>query len=160
MEIGHARPDDEPRAAIHDRFEETATRLARALVRVGVDARVGEVPREYCPGRYSVNARARVKLAGIGQRVIGGGSHTGVVLVVEGEDRINEVLGPVYAALALDWDPGASGSVTSESPDADWSAVRDAVVTEYARDYDLAPAKVDAETLALARKLAGEHRAG
>ena len=91
MEIGHAVPDDEPRAGIHARFERTAGRLAAALARLGVDARVGEVAGEYCPGRYSVNARGAVKLAGIGQRVVGGGSHTGVVLVVEGERRINDV---------------------------------------------------------------------
>ena len=33
MEIGHAVPDDEPRAGIHDRFERTAGRLARASLR-------------------------------------------------------------------------------------------------------------------------------
>src|SRR5829696_2200537 len=92
MEIGHAVADPEPRAGIHERFERTAGRLADALGRLGVDARVGEVRGEYCPGRYSVNARGVTKLAGIGQRVVGGGSHTGVVLVVEEEDRINRVL--------------------------------------------------------------------
>ena len=96
MEIGHAVPEDEPRAGIHERFEGTAGRSARALGRLGVDARVGEVPGEYCPGRYSVNARGAAKLAGIGQRIVAGGSHTGVVLVVSGEERIDEVLRPVY----------------------------------------------------------------
>jgi lipoate-protein ligase A len=158
MEIGHAVPDEEPRAGIHDRFRSTADRLARALARLGVDARVGEVDGEYCPGRYSVNARGAVKLAGIGQRVVGGGSHTGVVLVVEGEDRINAVLGPVYTALGLDWDPAASGSVRTEAPGAAWDAVRDAIVTEYARDYDLVEASADPETLRLAQDLAAEHR--
>jgi octanoyl-[GcvH]:protein N-octanoyltransferase len=160
MEIGHAIPDDEPRAGIHHRFERTADRLARALRTLGVDARVGEVDGEYCPGRYSVNARGAVKLAGIGQRVVGGGSHTGVVLVVEGEDRINAVLEPVYAALGLDWDPTASGSVRTEARSADWDAVRDALVAEYAREYDLIDGAVDDETLKLAKRLAGEHRVG
>jgi len=160
MEIGHAVPDDEPRAGIHDRFRNTADRLARALARLGVDARVGEVDGEYCPGRYSVNGRGAVKLAGIGQRVVGGGSHTGVVLVVEGEDRINAVLGPVYAALGLTWDPAASGSVRTEAPTAGWEAVRDAIVTEYAREYDLVESSVDAQTLELAQSLAGDHRVG
>src|SRR3954465_10378827 len=137
MEIGHAVPDEEPRAGIHDRFRHTADRLARALRGLGVDARVGEVAGEYCPGRYSVNARGAAKLAGIGQRVVGGGSHTGIVLVVEGEDRINAVLEPVYAALGLDWTPAASGSVRAEVASAGWNAVRDAIVTEYAREYDL-----------------------
>ncbi|HEX6654063.1 MAG TPA: hypothetical protein VF072_15060 [Thermoleophilaceae bacterium] len=158
MEIGHAVPDEEPRAGIHDRFRHTADRLARALRQLGVDARVGEVAGEYCPGRYSVNARGAVKIAGIGQRVVGGGSHTGVVLVVEGEDRINAVLEPVYAALGLDWRPEASGSVRTEVPSAAWKAVRDAIVTEYAREYDLVEGSVDPETLALAQSLAGEHR--
>jgi lipoate-protein ligase A len=158
MEIGHAVHDAEPRAGIQARFEDTAERLARGLARVGVDARVGEVRREYCPGRWSVNARGAVKLAGIGQRVVGGGSHTGVVLVVDGERRINEVLEPVNAALGLDWDPAASGSVRTEAPNASWSTVRDAIVAEHAQDYDLAPDELDPETLALARELAEEHR--
>ena len=158
MEIGHAVPDDEPRAGIHTRFERTAERLARALARLGVDARVGEVAGEYCPGRYSVNARGAAKLAGIGQRVVGGGSHTGVVLVVDGEERINEVLVPVYAALGLDWEPTVTGSVHAEDPSATWDRIRDALVTEYAREYDLIEAELDDETLALAEELAPEHR--
>jgi octanoyl-[GcvH]:protein N-octanoyltransferase len=160
MEIGHAVPDDEPRAGIHARFESTAGRLARALAGVGVDARVGEVAGEYCPGRYSVNARGAAKLAGIGQRVVGGGSHTGVVLVVEGEERINDVLAPVYAALGLDWAPSVTGSVRTEAPSATWATIRDAIVTEYAREYDIVEDEVDAETLELAKGLAGEHRVG
>jgi lipoate-protein ligase A len=158
MEIGHAVPDDEPRAGIHDRFERTAARLAGALAGVGVDARVGEVEGEYCPGRYSVNARGAVKLAGIGQRVVGGGSHTGVVLVLEDEDRINAVLTPVYEALGLDWEPSVTGSVRAEAPSATWASLRDALVTEYTREYDLIEAELDAETLELAKGLIAEHR--
>jgi octanoyl-[GcvH]:protein N-octanoyltransferase len=158
MEIGHAVPDDEPRAGIHPRFESTAGRLAKALSKLGVDARVGEVAGEYCPGRYSVNARGAVKLAGIGQRLVGGGSHTGVVLVVEGEARVNEAIEPVYAALGLDWEPAVTGSVRTEAPSAGWSTVRDAIVAEYAQEYDLIEGEVDPATLALARELAPEHR--
>jgi octanoyl-[GcvH]:protein N-octanoyltransferase len=160
MEIGHAVPDDEPRAGIHGRFQQTAERLTRALARLGVDARVGEVAGEYCPGRYSVNARGAVKLAGIGQRLVGGGSHTGVVLVVQGERRINEVLEPVYAALGLDWEPAVTGSVRSEAPSATWDSVSDALVTEYAREYEIVEAELDDETLGLAQDLAAEHRVG
>jgi octanoyl-[GcvH]:protein N-octanoyltransferase len=160
MEIGHAVPDAEPRAGIHERFRQTAGRLARALVTLGVDARVGEVAGEYCPGRYSVNARGAAKLAGIGQRVVGGGSHTGVVLVVEGEERINAVLEPVYAALGLDWEPGVTGSVRAEEPAATWGAVAEALVTEYASEYDVVEDTVDPETWALAHELVAEHRVG
>jgi octanoyl-[GcvH]:protein N-octanoyltransferase len=123
-----------------------------------VDARVGEVPGEYCPGRYSVNARGAVKLAGIGQRIVAGGSHTGVVLVVSGEQRINDVLRPVYAALDIPWEPQVTGSVLAESPGAGWDAVREALLAEYARDYELIEDELDEATLTLARALAPEHR--
>jgi lipoate-protein ligase A len=158
MEIGHAVPEREPRAGIHERFRQTAGRLARALGGLGVDARVGEVPGEYCPGRYSVNARGAAKLAGIGQRVVAGGSHTGVVLVVSGEGRINRVLGPVYDALGLAWEPEVTGSGDAERAGTSWDEVSDAVLAEYARDYELVEAELDDATLALARELAPEHR--
>ena len=158
IEIGHARPDPDPRAHIHQRFSDTAGRIAAALRSLGVDARVGEVPGEYCPGRYSVNARAEVKLAGIGQRVVAGGSHTGVVLVVNGEERIREVLEPVYDALGLEWRPEATGSVQGEDPALGWDRVAGALIEEHARHYELVDAELDEETLALARTLSPEHR--
>lgn len=158
VEIGHAVPDDDPRSRIHERFERSSGRIAAALTAFGVDARVGEVPGEYCPGRYSVNARGRAKLAGIGQRVVAGGSHTGVVLVVAGEERIRQVLTPVYEALGLSWRPEATGSVCAERPGLGWDAVVGAVAAEYARDYELVEADLDEDTLALARRLAPESR--
>ena len=120
---------------------------------------MGEVAGEYCPGRYSVNARGVVKLAGIGQRIVAGGSHTGVVLVVSGEQRINDVLRPVYDALELPWEPQVTGSVATESPGASWEAVCEALLAEYAREYELVEENLDPETLTLARTLAAEHRA-
>ena len=158
MEIGHAVPDAEPRAGIHERFRQTAGRLARALVTLGVDARVGEVAGEYCPGRYSVNARGAAKLAGIGQRVVGGGSHTGVVLVVEGEERINAVLEPVYSALGLDWEPGVTGSVRAEEAGATWERVAEALVTEVAREYDAGGGRRRCGDAGAGAELVAEHR--
>jgi octanoyl-[GcvH]:protein N-octanoyltransferase len=158
IELGHAQPDPEPRAHIHERFERTALRLAGALKALGVDARIGEVPGEYCPGRYSVNARGSSKLAGVGQRVVSGGSHTGVVLVVAGEERIKRALGPVYAALGLDWRPEVTGSVAAENGSLGWEQVCGALIEQYARDYELVETELDEETLDLARRLAPEHR--
>ena len=117
------------------------------------------MPGEYCPGRYSVNARGAVKLAGIGQRVVAGGSHTGVVLVVRGEGRVNDVLRPVYDALGLAWEPEVTGAVETERPGTSWGEVREALLAEYGRDYELVEAELDDATLALARELAPEHRA-
>ena len=54
------RPEAMALPALQARFSEAADLLAGALRAVGVDARVGEVPGEYCPGAWTVNARGRV----------------------------------------------------------------------------------------------------
>src|SRR5688572_12393638 len=114
LELAHAVPDPDPKRGIHERFEATAALIARALRSLGVDGRVGEVPGEYCPGRWSVNAAGLRKLAGTGQRVVAGGSHTGAVVVVDGAERVRAVLEPVYSALELEWDPRTAGAVADE----------------------------------------------
>jgi octanoyl-[GcvH]:protein N-octanoyltransferase len=164
LELAHAVPDPDPKPGIHHRFEATATLIARALRRLGVDARVGEVPGEYCPGRWSVNAAGERKLAGIGQRVVAAGSHTGAVIVVDDAERIRAVLEPVYEALRLEWDPRTVGAVADEPGLADgaagelWDALRDALLAEYAERFELVPGQLDPDTLALARELTAEHR--
>ena len=158
LEVAHAAPSDDPRAGIHERFEAEATLMRRALERLGVDARVGEVEGEYCPGRWSVNSGGERKLAGIGQRVVAGGSHTGSVIVAEGAERVRRVLEPVYRELSLAWDPRTVGAVDDEVPGGSWEAVRDAVLAEYGARYDLVTGQLDDETVELARDLAAEHR--
>jgi octanoyl-[GcvH]:protein N-octanoyltransferase len=161
--LAHAVPHRDPRAGIYSRFDWTAELIARALRRLGIDARVGEVAGEYCPGGYSVNARGAVKLAGIGQRVIAGGSHLGGVVVVGGGPRVRDVLVPVYEALELAWDPATVGAAEDEIERTDssaWTAVRDALLAEYAREYELIEAGLDSDTVELARRLAPEHRPG
>jgi octanoyl-[GcvH]:protein N-octanoyltransferase len=148
LELAHAVPDPDAQRGIRERFEATANLVAEALTGLGVDARVGEVPGEYCPGRWSVNAAGTRKLAGIGQRVISGGAHVGTVIVADDADSIGRVLRPVYAALQLDWDPATVGAVGRS-----WEAVRDAVLARYAERYSLTEDGLDAETVALARTL-------
>jgi octanoyl-[GcvH]:protein N-octanoyltransferase len=94
-------PDPEPRQGIIARFEEISSIVAGAFRRLGVDARVGEIPGEYCPGAHSVNARGKTKLMGVGQRLVQHAAHVGGVVVVDGGDRIRDVLLPVYDALGL-----------------------------------------------------------
>jgi octanoyl-[GcvH]:protein N-octanoyltransferase len=156
--IAHAFPEEDPRSGIHDRFREAADIVAAALQAVGVDARVGEVPGEYCPGGYSVNAQGRVKVAGVGQRLIKGAAHLGGVVVAEGADRVRDALVPVYAELGLDWDPRTAGSVADEAPAAGFREVASALRAEYERRYELVEATLDEDTLALAHRLAPEHR--
>ena len=130
-----ALPLGSPREGIRSRFEETAELVAGALGALGVDARIGEVPGEYCPGEHSVNAGGRTKLAGVGQRIVAGAAHVGGVVVVAGSDRVREVLVPVYRALGLDWRPETTGSVEDEVPGVTWAAVADALVARFAERF-------------------------
>ena len=116
ISFAHAVPDPDPRPGVDRRFEDTAELLAAAFRGLGVDARVGEVQGEYCPGAHSVNAGGKRKVMGVGQRLIAGGVHVGGVVVVDGLAAVRDILVPVYAALGLDWRPETTGSVADEVP--------------------------------------------
>ncbi len=152
--VPHARP----REQIGARFDELAAIMVDAFRALGVDARVGEVPGEYCPGSHSVNARGERKLMGVGQRVIARAAHVGGVVVVGDAARIRRGLAPVYAALGLDWRPEATGSLADETPDASLEAVERAILAAFAARYELAEARLGAHTLARAASLEPEHR--
>jgi octanoyl-[GcvH]:protein N-octanoyltransferase len=155
--LAWARSERDPLPGTHARFRELAGVVAAALRRLGIEARVGEVAGEYCPGDYSVNAGGRTKLAGIGQRVIKGGAHLGGVVVADGSERLRDVLIPVYAALGLDWDPRTAGSVADELGSASFEDVERALEEEIAARYEIVEATLDAETLALAAHREREH---
>ena len=157
ISFAHSIPDADPRSRVGERFDLTSALMVRAFAALGVDARVGEVPGEYCPGADSVNARGQRKLMGVGQRLVSRGSHVGGVVVVDGAQRVNDVLVPVYRALGLEWRPEATGAVAEEVPGATWEQVAGAIEAEYAALYDLVPAELDDATLELARSLAPEH---
>jgi lipoate-protein ligase A len=153
-------PETDSREGIRRRFEHAASWISRALGSLGVDARIGAVAREYCPGDYSVNAGGRLKLMGVGQRVVRGAAHVGGVLVVKGSDRVRSVLTPVYAALDLDYDPDTTGSVEDAIGDIGLDAVRDALLAELARDRELVEGPLPADTIAGAATFEGSHRIG
>ncbi len=157
LALAHATPEPAPREGTRERFEATATLLAEAFTRMGGDARIGEVPGEYCPGAWSVNARGEIKLAGIGQRLIAGAAHVGGVVVASGTTRVREVLVPVYEALGIEWDPATTGSVEDEVPKATVESVAEAIIEVLAERYDLIASSLDPETLDLAKRLAPRH---
>jgi len=154
-----ASPAQRPVAGTGERFEWLAGVITRALAGLGVDARAGEVPGEYCPGAWSVNARGEVKLAGIGQRLIRGGAHAGGVLVVTGSALLRAALGPVYEALDLDWDPRTAGSVEDEVPGIGVEDAERAILAEPGRELELVEATIDSTTLDLAARLEQGHLA-
>jgi len=153
--FGWTVPHPSPRTTIHARFREISALIAEALGALGVDARVGAVAGEYCPGDYSVNARGRTKLMGVGQRVLPRAAHVGGVIVVDGADAIRSVLAPVNDALGLAWDPSTVGSVRDEVGRATWEEVAGALIAAFATRYALHEVAIDPDTLARARAMDG-----
>lgn len=152
-----AVPDPQPRLRIAKRFEEVASILVAALQDLGVDARVGEVPGEYCPGEHSVNARGMTKLAGVGQRILLHAAHVGGVVVVGDSDQVRDVLIPVYEALGLEWDPATAGSVVDEVPGTSWEQVVEAILGRFGESHDPLEEGLPAEVMERALELQAVH---
>ena len=151
-------PDPEPRATIAARFEETAAVVARALRRLGVDAQIGAVPGEYCPGDHSVNARGKVKLAGTGQRIVKSAAHVGGVIVLGGSARIRDVLAPVYECMGFAWDPATVGSLEDEIGAVARAAVVEALIAELGQTHTLERTPISRAVLDAAEASEVEHR--
>lgn len=130
-------PAADPRSGVHERFRMLAEHVAAALCALGVDARIGEVAGEYCPGEWSVNARGAVKLMGVGQRMVRGAAHVGGVIVVGASARARDVLAPVYAALDYPLDLATVGAVEDEVPGATPERVAEALRAELGRHHAL-----------------------
>ncbi len=150
-------PDPDPRSNITARFEYLSAAVVRTLASVGVDAEVGEIPGEYCPGRYSVHHRGRIKLMGVGQRLAREAAHVGGVIVVDGTDLARGALVPVYDALGLSWDPATVGSVADVTAGVTIPAIAARLAAELSGARGTVPGTVDEATLQLARRLAPEH---
>lgn len=111
--VDHIQRQDDAIAGAKARFGFFGELFAQALQSLGVDAGVGEIPGEYCPGEFSVfgrNAAASIKLVGTAQRVVSGAWLFSSVIVVENSAPIRQVLLECYAALGLDWDPATAGA--------------------------------------------------
>lgn len=138
--IDHIEPHPDAIVRAKARFAEFGELLAGALRSVGVQAAVGEIPGEYCPGEFSVHGEDaefpahRIKLIGTAQRVVSGGWLFSSVIVVENSGPIRDVLTASYAALGLDWDPATAGAANDLLPHLDVKTVEDAVVDAY-RSY-------------------------
>lgn len=138
--VDHVEPHADAIAGAKGRFAFFGEMLAEALRSTGVDAAVGEIPGEYCPGEFSVHGTDpdapshRVKLVGTAQRVVSGGWLFSSVIVVENSAPIRSVLTASYSALGLDWDPATAGAVNDLVPHLDVQAIEDAVISTYS-DY-------------------------
>ena len=110
------------------RYEAFAGAIAAALRALDVDARVGELSNEYCPGKFSINAEGRVKLVGIAQRMTSRSYQMGAVIAVEHSTAAREALSSVYQLMELPFDRGTYGAVRDFGPHLLHAHVAQAVV--------------------------------
>ena len=130
--------------------------VAGVLRDLGVDARVGEVPGEYCPGRFSVNAGGVAKIVGTAGRRVRGAILLGGSIIVADADPIRAVLSEVYPALLLTMDPdtvAAAADVGCIVDDAD--AVADALLSALAPRVRVFPARLPEDVVAEANSAFG-----
>ena len=109
-------PEAGRETAHRDVFLRYGQRFTELLREFGVDARVGEVPGEYCPGDYSINARGQVKIVGTAQRVTRGARLFSASIPLHISSNVAELFNRVNAILGLDWDARTLGSLATESP--------------------------------------------
>ncbi|MFC0626188.1 lipoate--protein ligase family protein [Kribbella deserti] len=154
--IDHVRND--PRAAEEQerRFKSFGQVIADELHLLGIDARVGEVPGEYCPGAQSINARGVVKLVGTGQRVVRDAWLFSSLTVIGDDARVRSVLTEVYGHLELPFDPETVGSLSTERPALTATAVQQHFQNAFAGG--ISPTPLDQATLDLAASYADDHR--
>jgi lipoate-protein ligase A len=160
MAFAWAIPSEDSRKDIRPRFERLAALVAEALQSLGLDARIGELPGEYCPGEYSVNLGGRVKVMGVGQRVIRGAAHVGGVLTIGQSEELRASLVPVYDALDIEFRPETAGGIADFDPSIGVEDVIEAhlrVLESWGHRVE--ESRFDEETRAAADELAPTHEA-
>ena len=98
------------------RFQKYGNLFVAAFKSLGIDARLGAVPGEYCPGAHSVNARGTAKLVGTSQRVIRDAWLFSALVVVDDRELIRSVLAEIYPNLDQPFDPDSVGTISDEAP--------------------------------------------
>ncbi|WP_418906727.1 lipoate--protein ligase family protein [Glutamicibacter endophyticus] len=137
--VDHIEPHSEAILGHQRRFEVFGELYAQALRQLGVQARVGAIPGEYCPGDFSVHglptelsrSAVPVKLVGTAQRVIAGAWLFSSVFVIEDSAPIRAVLDAVYQAMDLEMDPSTAGAADDMVPGVNVEDFIDALLSEY-----------------------------
>ena len=153
-----AIPEPRVRETIAERFAMISGLVARSFAALGLDARIGEVPGEYCPGEWSVNLGGARKVMGVGQRLIRGAAHLGGVIVVTDADLVNRPLLPAYLALGYPWVPEATGALDETMPGLSTERVAANLLATLAEaGHEITGGAIDDGCLHLAEELEPDH---
>jgi len=156
--LEHVTRERDATAGLTARFEDQSRRVRDALAALGAEARVGELPGEYCAGAHSVNVGGRFKVAGIAQRIVRHGAATSAVVVTAGGPALRTAIEAVYAALEIPVVPDRAGALDEALPGLEAEHVARGLQHAYAADRRLEPRALDRGLLDAARALLPRHR--
>jgi len=122
---------------VRERYRLFSGALVSALSALSVDARIGALEGEYCPGDHSVNGAGRVKLAGIAQRIGRRGYHVGAVISVMPSDQAKAAVATAYRVLGVAFEPATFGAIADLKPDVSFGAFRNAVLASLMAQLDV-----------------------
>ena len=145
--IDHVLREANPQAGLKQRFEHYAALHARVLRGFGLDARIGELAGEYCPGEHSINASGLTKIVGSAQRVTRDGWLFSSVIQVTDSQSIREMLTKAYAEIGYELDPTTIGSMDDHVPGVRAEAVAEELRREYVANLGAVPAGLPAQIL-------------
>ncbi|MEU7474643.1 hypothetical protein AB0A63_01580 [Lentzea sp. NPDC042327] len=138
-------------------FAANAESHVRVLRGLGdVDARVGEVDGEYCPGEYSINVAGTAKVVGSAQRVTATGSLFSTVVQVAVSDEVRAVLTAVSQALGYGLRESSIAGLADYAPGLSSAEVAAAFAADYRDRLGLADGQVPAAVAAHAAGLVPE----
>ncbi|PWK81257.1 hypothetical protein C8D88_11825 [Lentzea atacamensis] len=113
-----------------------------------IDARVGEVDGEYCPGEFSINVGGVAKVVGSAQRVTATGSLFSTVVQVAVSDRVRAVITDVSEALGYDLRAGSIAGLADYAPSLTAGEVAAAFAADYRDRLGLTDGPLPAEVVA------------
>ena len=125
-----AKPTDEMRSGIQERYEDATTTLVSALSTLSIEPTEGEPDGAFCPGTHSLSARG--KIAGLAQRVHRDVAVVSGIVVVCDHDEIAAVLDPLYATLSIPFNPDSVGSIARAGGPDSSEAVCEAIQEAFA----------------------------
>lgn len=154
--IDHLDSTTDIRHAGASTFAANAESHARVLRGLGaIDARIGEVEGEYCPGEFSINVGGDTKVVGSAQRVTSTGSLFSTVVQVAVSDRVRAVITDVSKALGYDLRQSSIAGLADYEPALTADEVATAFVADYRDRLDMTDSALPAEMVAHAAKAHG-----
>lgn len=147
--IDHLNSTSDLRHAGRSTFADNASNHAKVLRGLGdIDARVGEVDGEYCPGEFSVNVAGVAKVIGSAQRVTSTGSLFSTVIQVTVSERVRAVITDVSAALGYELRESSIAGLADYAPGLTAEKVAAAFAADYRGRLDMTDGPLPADVAA------------